>query len=124
MVKKRRVSAIDTFLGTPNTRAVKNPLSIGSPSKPRGQDSRRSFSPTQKKEILSQQDNKCAKCHEKLDPRATHFHHEKPWASGGRTITENGRALCASCHEITSHEKRLENVDKKRPKKKSSLTLW
>jgi 5-methylcytosine-specific restriction endonuclease McrA len=74
-------------------------------------DSRRAFSQSQKKEILYQQDYMCGECHKKLDPRATHFHHEKPWAYGGRTIVENGRALCADCHEITSHKERLRKID-------------
>jgi len=87
-------------------------LSIGSTQARK--DTRRSFTSTQKKEILYQQDNKCAMCHKKLDPRATHFHHAKPWASGGRTITANGRALDADCHEITSHKERLRQSDKKR----------
>ena len=86
----------------------------------RKRDSRRSFTSTQKKEILYQQDNKCAKCHKKLDPRAIHFHHEKPWSSGGRTITANGRAVCGTCHEILSHKERLKKVDKKRRTKKPS----
>lgn len=102
----------------------KNTLNIGpSPlliSKPK-RDIRRAFSSTQKKEILYQQDNKCARCHKNLDPRAIHFDHKKPWASGGRTITTNGRALCANCHEIISHKERLKKVDKKRIKKQSSI---
>lgn len=32
-------------------------------------DTRRAFTQTQKQEILYQQDNKCAFCHKKLDPR-------------------------------------------------------
>jgi 5-methylcytosine-specific restriction endonuclease McrA len=100
----------------------KNPFELPSlyPSKPK-RDSRRSFSRTQKKEILHQQDNKCGKCHRKLDPRAIHFHHKKPWSSGGRTITTNGRALCPSCHEILSHKERLKKVDKRKRKKQSSV---
>jgi 5-methylcytosine-specific restriction endonuclease McrA len=100
----------------------KNPFELPSlyPSQPR-RDTRRSFTSTQKKEILYQQDYKCARCHKKLDPRATHFHHAKPWSSGGRTITVNGRALCASCHEILTHKERLKKVDKRRKKKPSSV---
>lgn len=83
-------------------------------------DKRRSFTRTQKNEILYQQDNKCAKCHKKLDPRATEFDHKKPWASGGRTATVNGRALCANCHKIVTHKTRLKKVDKKRTKKRTT----
>ncbi|MEM3580519.1 MAG: HNH endonuclease signature motif containing protein [Candidatus Bathyarchaeia archaeon] len=88
-------------------------------SKPK-RDSRRAFTATQKKEILYQQDNKCARCHKPLDPRATHFHHIKPWSAGGRTITVNGAAVCANCHEIITHKERLKKVDKKRRRKKES----
>jgi 5-methylcytosine-specific restriction endonuclease McrA len=113
MGKELKGSIKKTFLGTPR---IKSPSTIilGLPDHPKKKDIRRSFSPTQKKEILYQQDHKCARCHKKLDPRATHFHHEKPWSSGGRTKTANGRALCASCHEILSHKERLKRVDKKK----------
>jgi len=82
------------------------------PSQPK-RDTRRSFTSSQKKQILYQQDNKCARCHEKLDPSAIQFDHKKPWSSGGRTITVNGRALCSKCHDIISHEERLKKTDKK-----------
>lgn len=90
------------------------------PTKPKA-DSRRAFTPTQKKQILYQQNNKCAKCHKPLDPRAIHFHHIKPWSSGGRTITQNGAALCPTCHEILTHKERLKKVDKRRKKKSSNI---
>jgi hypothetical protein len=93
---------------------IPEPQPLFSGTKQPKRDTRRSFSQSQKKEILYQQDNKCAKCHKKLDPRATHFHHAKPWSSGGRTKVINGRALCASCHEILSHQERLKKVEKKR----------
>lgn len=83
-------------------------------------DSRRAFTQTQKKEILFQQDSKCARCHKKLDPRATQFDHKKPWASGGRTITINGRALCSSCHDIVTHQDRLKKVDKGKKEQKNN----
>jgi len=93
----------------------KNPLDISDLfSSKLKRDTRRSFAITQKKEILYQQDNKCAECHQKLDPRAVHFHHIKPWASGGRTITQNGAALCPKCHEILTHKERLKKVDRRR----------
>lgn len=118
MGKKKRVhSASDAIFGTPRIKTVKNPLDISFPSLYPSQtrkDTRRSFSSTQRKEILHQQDNKCAKCHEKLDPRAIHFHHIKPWSSGGRTMTQNEAALCPKCHEILTHKERLKRVDKKR----------
>ena len=81
-------------------------------------DKRRTFNQTQKKEILHWQDMKCAKCKSKLDPRDIEFDHKKPWASGGKTVAFNGRALCGSCHNKVTHETRLKNVDK--PKKTES----
>lgn len=77
-------------------------------------DSRRTFTATQKKEILYQQNGKCADAHcghKILDPRAIHFHHGKAWAYGGRTIVANGRALCPECHEIATHEERLKRLE-------------
>lgn len=117
MVRRKKASSPfgDLNLG-------KSPLFTKTHAQPT-RDSRRSFTATQKKEILYQQDNKCASSichHKKLDPRATHFHHEKPWGSGGRTIIANGKALCADCHEIVSHRQRVKDVDKKRPKRNSS----
>lgn len=115
-------------LGLCPSKKQKNPFDIGiglgpSQKKETERDSRRSFSQTQKKEILYQQDNKCIRCHKKVDPREIEFDHKKPWASGGRTITMNGRALCCSCHKIVTHETKLKEVDKKR-KPKHDNTLF
>jgi len=84
-------------------------------------DNRRAFTQTQKNAILYQQNGKCAgtECkHGKLDPRITHFHHIEPWAAGGRTITENGVALCLICHGLIGHKERLAKIDgSSKPKK-------
>lgn len=93
------------------------PINFGFGPKKNKRDPRRAFTRTQKNEILHQQDYKCARCHEKLDLRATEFDHKKPWAAGGRTITVNGRALCATCHKIVTHNTRLKKVEKKKIKK-------
>ena len=82
-------------------------------------DTKRSFTRTQKNEILYQQNGKCAQCHERLDPRDIEFDHKKAWASEGRTKTQNGRAVCGSCHNKISHGQRL-NKDKKKPKQQLS----
>ncbi|MFH1473339.1 MAG: HNH endonuclease signature motif containing protein [Candidatus Aenigmatarchaeota archaeon] len=84
------------------------PIDLGfNSSRKSGRDKRRSFTRSQKNEILYQQGNKCAICHKPLDPRDIEYDHKKPWASGGRTITINGRALCGSCHNKVSHKTRL-----------------
>ncbi len=123
MAKRKKHGSVGSgLLSTNPLKLPKNSFQFGLPSKPK-KDSRRSFTATQKKEILYQQDNKCASSlcrHKKLDPRATHFHHEKPWSSGGRTIISNGKALCAECHEIVSHKQRVKNVDKKRTNRDSN----
>lgn len=82
-------------------------------------DTRRAFTATQKKEILAQQDFKCAHCHKKLGV-AYHFHHAKAWASGGKTTVKNGKVMCPTCHEEITHKERLRNVDKKREPKNSN----
>ena len=77
-------------------------------------DSRRSFSSTQKKEIWAQQNGKCGECHENLDIRTVEYDHVKPWADKGRTITENGSALCPQCHKLKSHKEMHKKINKKR----------
>ncbi|PVX23382.1 MAG: hypothetical protein CW691_10760 [Candidatus Bathyarchaeum sp.] len=111
MPRKKKNSYVDS---------IKFPSLITSNAKPR-RDARRAFTATQRKEILYQQSNKCAKCHEKLDPRATQFDHKKSWASGGRTITQNGRALCSTCHDVVTHNKRLKTINK--PRKSRGTTI-
>ena len=86
-----------------------------------GRDPRRTFTSSQKKDILYQQDNKCARCHKKLDPRAIQFDHKKPWAARGRTITKNGRALCGECHDIITHETRVKKVDKRKKRQENGI---
>ena len=87
-------------------------------------DSRRGFTTTQKNQILYQQNNKCARCYNKLDPRAIEFDHKKPWASGGRTVIVNGRALCPKCHKIITHKARLMKVDEKRKKRQNQQSIF
>ena len=74
-------------------------------------DKRRVFTSSQKKEILYQQDNMCAICHNKLDPRATQFDHRKEWSSSGKTTIKNGAALCSNCHSIKTHNTLVKKVD-------------
>ncbi|MCX6819076.1 MAG: HNH endonuclease signature motif containing protein [Candidatus Aenigmarchaeota archaeon] len=116
------------FLGTPSKKKSKKEQNIfdfgPAPKKEVERDTRRAFSQTQRKEILYQQDNKCAKCHKKLDPRDIEFDHKKPWASVGRTVIDNGRALCGSCHKIVTHETKLKEVDKKRKSKTKDDNLF
>lgn len=90
-------------------------------------DNRRTFTQTQRKEILYQQNSKCAECQKGLDPRDIEYDHKKPWAANGRTITQNGRAVCGSCHNIITHNTRLngtrKKLDKKAQKKSSTPVI-
>lgn len=83
-------------------------------------DKRRSFTQLQKKEILHQQNYKCAKCHKKLDIRTVEFDHIKAWAEKGKTSIKNGAALCPNCHRLKTHSHTLTKVEKKSKKKASN----
>jgi hypothetical protein len=96
---------------------------LGIKDKNEGRDKRRSFTQSQKNQILYQQGGKCAICHKPLDPRTTQFDHKKAWADKGRTVTQNGRALHANCHAIKTHNDRLKKVDKRPSKKQQSSPL-
>ncbi len=93
------------------------------PKKKSDRDTRRAFTKTQKNEILYQQDNKCAVCHKKLDPRDIEYDHKTPWASGGKTKTVNGRALCGSCHNKVTHKHKLKKAEAKREPKSNDVDL-
>jgi predicted restriction endonuclease len=88
-------------------------------------DGRRAFTTTQKNEILHQQDGKCAECQKKLDQRVIEYHHIKAWAAKGRTVTQNGAALCPICHKLKTHKERLKSIDRKavEPKPVTSMDL-
>jgi len=111
-------------LGMKPPKTQKNPFNVGiglRSDKEHERDSRRSFGKDQRAQILHQQNNKCAVCHRQLDPRDIEYDHIKPWADKGRTITENGRALCGSCHNKVSHRSRLKKTNKKRKSKRDNL---
>jgi nitrate/TMAO reductase-like tetraheme cytochrome c subunit len=80
-------------------------------------DTRRAFTQSQRKEILYQQNNKCAECHKSLDPRDIEYDHKDPWAANGRTVEQNGRALCGSCHNLVTHQAQVKKVNSKRKSK-------
>lgn len=80
-------------------------------------DKRRTFTATQKKEILYQQDNKCAICHTKLDPRAIDFDHIKEWSATGKTTIKNCAALCPTCHRVKTHNSLVKKADKLKTKR-------
>jgi hypothetical protein len=69
---------------------------------------------SQKNEVLAQQRNRCARCKNILDMRATHFDHIKEVYKGGRSIVSNLQALCANCHNIKTHKDKLKQTEKKK----------
>jgi len=115
-MKTLRRQKIKTILGDLEVRPLSTTLGFPKTKKTL-RDTRRTFATTQKSEILHQQDGRCAgiHCHhKKLDPRAIYFHHGKAWASGGRTIVQNGYALCPLCHKLATHKQQLTKVDRRR----------
>lgn len=79
-----------------------------------GRDPRRGFRITQQKQIWAQQNGKCASCKKRLNPLSTQYDHIKPWADKGRTLKENGAALCSNCHSEKTSNERLTKLEKKK----------
>ena len=57
----------------------------------------RKFNKKQRKVLLMLSGGLCNKC---MKPLTNSFHadHVIPFSKGGKTITENGQALCSSCN--------------------------
>jgi 5-methylcytosine-specific restriction endonuclease McrA len=126
--KGKRVSSInEIILGKPKTRTADNPLNVVlsglPPTQPR-RDSRRSFTYTQKVAIFRQQKGKCAICRKQLDFTLADFDHKKPFESGGKTTVKNGEAIHKDCHARKTQKETLKKVEKKRKKRKPSLSLF
>jgi 5-methylcytosine-specific restriction endonuclease McrA len=85
MPRKRKSSVSDVILG----KDFKNPFETSDEPK---RDPRRYFGATQKREILNKQNYKCANCGKKLGV-GYHFHHIKPWSSGGKTTVEKWKGF-------------------------------
>ena len=58
---------------------------------------KRNFSRRQKKILLMLSGNKCNKCGKILHNKF-HADHIKPWTKKGKTILQNGQALCGKCN--------------------------
>ncbi len=87
------------------------------PKKQTKRDSRRRFTENQQKHILSQQNGRCAICKERLDPLITEYDHIRPWADKGKTIIENGAALCRNCHGKKTSKEQLKKTERPRKEK-------
>lgn len=74
---------------------------------------------SQKRAVFIKQNGKCALCHKPLIG-SIHYDHINPVHKGGKSTTENLRAICASCHDKRHILDKAKEMDKKRLKKKSS----
>jgi len=89
-----------------------------SPKQQPQRDPHRTFSQSQKNEVLQRQKHRCAKCHDLLNVAGgVEYDHIKPWEKGGKTIASNCQALCRNCHGNKSHKATFEKVEKKRAKR-------
>ena len=63
-------------------------------------DPQNGFTPTQRRLIWAQSSDKlCGRCGQQVQWEEFHAGHKVPWASGGRTIVENGRVEHAACNQ-------------------------
>jgi len=66
-------------------------------------DNKRVFTQKQKQEVCALQNNKCACCHDELDPDNTSSYegdHIIPHSEGGLTEIANCEVLCEGCHQM------------------------
>ena len=77
-------------------------------------DYRRSFTHTQQCVIWERQRGLCGECKQKLDLRTVIYHHDLPWSKGGRTVVDNGTALCPLCHQMKTFDSYVEKAENER----------
>ena len=83
---------------------------------------RKSFSASQRNDILQEQNDCCAECDSRFSSRLRpHFDH----TNGDRTDnrTENGQALCANCHDQKSLRESGDSVERRRKKDNDPFDL-
>ena len=95
-------------------------LGFGSQKKEIKRDSRRTFTRTQQKELISRQENKCNLCKKELSTDNVDYDHIIPWEDRGKTTLNNGQAICLECHRKKTRKEKLKKIDKKRTKKPSN----
>ncbi len=80
--------------------------SNGLPTPPKGpgsvppseRDPKRTYTNTEKAQMLEKQDNKCAQCGVTITVDQAQGHHVVRHADGGKTDLDNGTAVCKECH--------------------------
>jgi len=65
---------------------------------PADRDPKRTWTKTERSEMLENQEGKCAKCGTPKSVDEVQAHHKVRHADGGRTNGSNGAALCKECH--------------------------
>ena len=83
------------------------------------ENKRQPIAQSTKRAVIIRQNNKCALCHKPLIG-SINYDHIKPVCEGGKSITANLRAICASCHDKRHILERAKKMDikKKRGEKR------
>lgn len=61
-------------------------------------DKKRFFTPEQRKAIFDKAGGRCQECGVELSRTNFHADHKKPHSASGKTMIDNGRALCTKCN--------------------------
>ncbi len=77
---------------------------------------------SQKKAVFITQKGKCALCKKQLID-SIHYDHIREVCKGGKSITDNLRAICASCHDKRHILDKAKEMDKKRNTRKKDNSL-
>lgn len=97
--------AKDMFGNTITTDIYGRPLKQKNKRQPIAQSTKRA--------VEIKQRGKCAICH-RLLVGSKHFDHIKPVHKGGKSTSDNLRAICASCHDERHILEKAERMDKKK----------
>ena len=82
---------------------------------------RQSIARSTKNKVLDRQNNKCAMCKRQLKASSTHFDHKKESHKGGKSTSDNLRAVCANCHYERHNEDKAREADRKRKKQSTRV---
>jgi len=90
------------------------PMKLGGLGFPQKKENKRQpVAGSQKKAVFIRQNGKCTLCKKQLIG-SIHYDHIKEVSKGGKSITGNLRAICASCHDKRHILDKAKEMDKKR----------